>query len=174
MGTVRLERPSVKFQQQYMEFYKDWIDSGEDIVPWVVEKNPNDFEAYVAFLYAEDSEEKLSDHGKVPHSTYWLLNEDAVLVGAVNIRHRLNPKLLSRGGHIGYGTRPAYRRRGYANALLLQALQIAKQMELDKVLVTCDKTNVGSSKTIIRNGGVLEAECTEENGNTVLRFWINV
>jgi len=118
MGVPRLVCPSAELQAQYMDFYRDWIDSGENIVPWVVEKEPSDFEVFLDFLYAEDSEEKLADPNKVPHSTYWLLNEDDLLVGAVNIRHRLNAKLLSRGGHIGYGIRPAYRRRGYANTIL--------------------------------------------------------
>ncbi|MFC5703520.1 GNAT family N-acetyltransferase [Cohnella faecalis] len=174
MGKPPLICPSAEFQEHYMEFYRDWIDSGEHIVPWVVEKDPSDFGAFLNFLYAEDSEEKLADPNKVPHSTYWLLNEDDLLVGAVNIRHRLNAKLLSRGGHIGYGVRPAYRRRGYASAILFQVLQIAKRMEIEQVLVTCDKTNIGSWKTILKNGGVLESEFTEENGNVVKRFWIRM
>lgn len=172
MNTVRLVRPSMEYREQYMAFYKDWISSGEDIVPWVVEKDPSNFEQFLEFLYSEDSEEKLTDSNWVPHTTYWLLNEEDVLVGAANVRHRLNQKLLNCGGHIGYGIRPSYRRKGYANALLSQTLLITKQMGLIEVLLVCDKGNIGSEKTILKHGGVFESEFIEENGNIVKRFWI--
>ena len=76
MVAVRIVKPSMEWREEYLAFYKEWISSGEDIVPWVVERDPSDFEAYLGFLYAEDSEGKLSAPSKVPHSTYWLLNEE--------------------------------------------------------------------------------------------------
>lgn len=170
----RLVRPSVEYQEQYISFYEDWIFSGEDLVPWVVEKDPGDFKKMVEFLYSEDSEEKITDPNWVPHSTYWLMNEQDVLVGAVNIRHRMNQKLLNCGGHIGYGIRPSYRRKGYASALLFHALQIAKSMGLSRVLLVCNAGNIGSEKTILKHGGQFESEFIEENGNIVKRFWIDV
>lgn len=172
MSSVQLIKPSVIYKEHYMIFYQDWVQSGEDIVPWVVEKDPSNFTQYIEFLYAEDSEEKLKNPAWVPHSTYWLVNEDGHIVGAVNIRHRLNQKLLDSGGHIGYGIAPAYRRRGYASALLAETLQVTKSMGLDKVLLVCDKGNVGSERTILKNGGLFDSEFTEEDGNIVRRFWV--
>jgi predicted acetyltransferase len=174
MNKVRLVQPSIQFREEYLSFYNDWISSGEDIVPWVVEREPEDFDAFLLFLYSEASEEKLMNPSWVPHSTYWLLNEENILVGAVNIRHRLNQKLLDCGGHIGYGIRPSYRRRGYANALLFHVLGLTKSMGLEKVLLVCDKGNIGSEKTILNNGGVFESEFVENDGNIVKRFWISL
>jgi predicted acetyltransferase len=164
----------MEFREQYLLFYEDWKSSGEDIVPWVVEQDPSNFETLLEFLYSEDSEEKLTNSAWVPHSTYWLMNEENRLVGAVNIRHRLNEKLLNGGGHIGYGISPSFRRRGYASALLSQTLEIAKKLSLDKVLLVCDKDNVGSEKTILKQGGIFESEFTEDDGNIVKRFWISL
>lgn len=39
-------------------------------------------------------------------------------MGAVNIRHYLNDELLKTGGHIGAGTRPSERRKGYAKSII--------------------------------------------------------
>lgn len=172
--SARLVRPSTDYRRQYISFYEDWRKSGEDIVPWVVERNPADFGAMVDFLYAQDSEEKLNDANWVPHSTYWLVDEWEKIVGAVNIRHRLNARLLNSGGHIGYGIRPSERRKGYAAALLALALDKTRELGLEQVLVVCDKGNIGSERTIVKNGGRLESEYTEDDGNVVRRFWIGL
>jgi predicted acetyltransferase len=81
---------------------------------------------------------------------------------------------IIQGGHIGYGIRPSERRKGYANNILSAALEITKEWGLQKVLVVCDKGNIGSEKTIVKNGGILELEYIEENGNTIRRFWIEL
>jgi predicted acetyltransferase len=81
---------------------------------------------------------------------------DGVVVGRVSVRHRLTEGLLQVGGHIGYGVRRAYRRRGYATELLRAGLGVAHGLGIDRALVTCDDDNVGSATVIERCGGVLE------------------
>jgi predicted acetyltransferase len=71
------------------------------------------------------------------------------------------------GGHIGYDVRPSARRRGYATAMLRDALIVARRLGIESALVTCSVDNVGSRTVIERNGGVLE---DERSGK--LRFWL--
>lgn len=175
MGNVRLVEPSMAYRHAYMDFYEDWMTEGTDaVVPWVVAQDPQDFEAYLAFLSSADSEEKLKDDAFVPHSTYWLINESEEVVGAVNIRHRLNEKLLNSGGHIGYGIRPSRRGKGYASLQLAEALKITKTMGIDRVLIVCDEDNVASERTIRGAGGMLDSFFTKENGEVVKRFWVEI
>jgi predicted acetyltransferase len=171
---IRIINPSIEYQDEYLAFYDDWIISGEDIVPWVVEKDPVNFKAMIEFLYSQDSEEKIINDNWVPHSTLWLINEEGKIVGAANIRHRLNEKLLNSGGHIGYGIRPSHRRKGYATILLSLALQQTRTLGLHKVLLVCDKGNIGSERTIIKNGGQFESEHVEDNGNIIKKFWVQL
>ncbi|MGV8972461.1 MAG: GNAT family N-acetyltransferase, partial [Rhodoglobus sp.] len=63
------------------------------------------------------------------------------MVGRVSIRHKLNAFLAEVGGHIGYGVRPAFRRLGYATQMLHQALELARSLEIERALVTCDGDN---------------------------------
>jgi predicted acetyltransferase len=172
MGRLRLAQPSIAYKDAYLDFYEEWIRSGESIVPWVVERNPIDFEAYVQFLYSQDDDEKILESGWVPHTTYWLLDARDRVVGASNFRHRLNGSLLESGGHIGYGIRPSERKKGYASFLLAETLGVASGKGLGRVLVVCDHGNEASERTIRRYGGVLEDERTTGDGRRVKRFWI--
>lgn len=89
------------------------------------------------------------------------------------IRHELNDYLLQYGGHIGYGVRSSQRRKGYASQMLSLALPIAKELGINKAPITCDKNNIGSAKTIMNNGGILENEVGNENEITQ-RYWIEL
>lgn len=170
---VILIKPTVRLKNEYLSFYQEWKESGKNMVPWVISKDPSDFEGMVQSLLDAEKGENLPANW-VPDSTYWLINQNDRVLGAVNIRHRLTEKLFQTGGHIGYGIRPSERRRGYATKLLALSLEIVKEFEISKVLVVCDETNIGSTKTILNNGGIEDDRFVEEDGNVVRRFWIGL
>lgn len=79
------------------------------------------------------------------------------IVGRVSIRHSLNEFLEHVGGHIGYVVVPEFRRLGYATTILRLSVQIAREkLVIGRILVTCDDDNIGSIRTIEKNGGILE------------------
>lgn len=170
---VRLVKPTTELQNEYLEFYQEWVDCKEQIVPWVVSKDPADFPAMIQELFDDERKENLKE-GRVPASTYWLVSESNQVIGAVNIRHKLTEKLLNCGGHIGYGIRPSERRKGYATRLLALALEKTEELGIESVLVVCDEHNVASEKTILKNGGTPDSNFTEEDGNVIKRFWITI
>lgn len=170
---IDLVRPTLDLENEYLDLYNEWKESGENMVPWVISKNPSDFQAMVDFLQENEKGENLPE-GWVPDSTYWLVNDKNKILGAVNIRHALNEKLLNSGGHIGYGIRPSERRKGYATQILALALEKTRSMGIDRVLVVCDAVNIASERTIVKNGGVEDISYTEEDGNVVKRFWIEL
>ena len=95
------------------------------------------------------------------------------IVGRLSIRHRLNRFLETAGGHVGYSVREGHRRKGYGTEMLRQAIPLAAEIGLPRILVTCDVTNVASRKIIEVNGGVFES--TYERGLRIpkLRYWID-
>ena len=166
---VYLAGPSLDLQAEYLAFYQEWRASGDHMVPWVICRDPSDFEALVSWLR---SSETTAPEGGVPHSTFWLVTGDRRVVGASNLRHRLNDRLRASGGHIGYGIRPSARRKGYATRLLSLTLEKARDLGLTRVLLCCDQGNVGSERTIRNNGGIPDQSHLDDDGRTVLRFWI--
>ena len=125
--------------------------------------------------------ELLSEHARgeslppnhVP-STFLFAFAASRIVGRVAIRHELNAFLLRVGGHIGYTVVPEFRQRGYATSILGQALRIAHDgLGIGRVLLTCDDDNIGSIRTIEKNGGVLENVITGPDlDKPKRRYWI--
>ncbi len=120
----------------------------------------------------DESEGKNLTDGRVRQSTYWLVDNNEI-IGRVAIRHTLTEHLLREGGHIGYDIRPSKRKMGYGKKILSLAILKAKALGIDKILVTCSESNIGSKKIIEANGGILENRVDVGNGRTAkLRYWI--
>ena len=170
---IYLAEPSVELENEYLSFYQEWVHSGETMIPWVISKDPSDFPQMVEFLLRSAQEDGVPE-GLVPASTFWLVNHERRVLGAVNIRHRLTEHLFNAGGHIGYGIRPSQRRKGYATELLRLSLERAKDFGIKRALIVCNETNRGSEKVIRNNGGIPDQSYVDENGNVILRFWIDL
>jgi len=164
--------PSEKWHKEYLSFYHEWKNSGEDFVPWIIGKDPSNFPALLQQLNDFHAGRNINT-GFVANSTYLLINEDEKVVGAVNIRHSLNETLHNQGGHIGYGIAPSQRKKGYATKILELALQKTQKLGIKDVLVTCNASNIASEKTIIKNGGKQDTDFITEDGTIVKRYWIS-
>ena len=96
-------------------------------------------------------------NGWIPASIFWLINQNKI-IGVLSIRHELTKYLEFRGGHISYYIRPSERKKGYATKMLSLGLKECEKLVLTSVLITCAKSNIGSMKTILNNGGKFDSE----------------
>ncbi len=173
MTTLKLILPTIEYKERIMNYKKEFINNNESMDGTSGLRDAKSFEEWHAAILDNLNEQTVRD-GLVPATTYIAIStEDERLIGMIDIRHRLNDYLLSYGGHIGYSVIKSERLKGYATDMLRLALKECKRLGIVKVLLTCDKDNVASSKTIIKNGGILENEVEEENGITQ-RYWINL
>ena len=170
---VKLIKLTKDYYPQLAEMIDEWKLDQEinhtNCSPWAIFKNDyHDFDYYL-----DNLEYSQPQDGKVPDSVFFLLDVDRnILLGAINIRHYLNDYLLKYGGHIGDGIRPSERRKGYATEMIRLSLIECRKLGIKKVLMVCDKSNIGSAKSIIKNGGILENEFVDEDGVINQRYWI--
>jgi predicted acetyltransferase len=132
-----------------------------------------DFNRYLERLNEFSNGLNLAE-GLVPESEFWLV-DDGEFIGRICIRHSLNEFLKECGGHIGYMIRTSKRNMGYGTQILQLAIPRARDLGLDKVLITCDETN-HPSRRIIESAGGRDPELgkVRDNGARTLKFWIDI
>ena len=100
----------------------------------------------------------ISTEGRLPTSTFTLINNDGAEAGLCQIRHKpshrseLPPAFAN---HVGYEIYEPFRCKGYGTTLLTLAKEDARKIGLSEIRLTCDPDNIGSKKIIERNGGIL-------------------
>lgn len=168
-----LEKLSSEDEAEFISFYNEFMEAGGRIYPGILGKYNGDFLQYLAHI------EKSADEDALPASfvasdTYVMKGEGGRIYGMSSLRHKLTEGLLIGGGHIGYGIRPSERGRGCGTKQLALLLEKCKLLDINRVLITCDKDNVGSAKVAINNGATLEDEILENDRNILQRYWITL
>ena len=163
-----LRRPSQTDKEAILEMMAEFEreQSAHDGGFW----NPDNF------VYEEWLEENLQAEAGLNIPENWVpaiqlvsFDEAGHALGFLNLRLRLNDYLLEKGGHIGYSIRPSERGKGYAKEALHQGLQLAKEKNIHRALVTCSAENPASRAVILANGGQFE-----DVRNGTERYWIEV
>ena len=171
MTTLVLRRPRLDEEDEFMRAHRATSPDVPYFLHYYQEGMP--FSRYIEVLAERERGVNLPpDH--VPSTFLFAFNGQRI-VGRVAIRHRLNDGLLRVGGHIGYVVVPEFRRQGYAATILRLALRIARDsLGIQRVLVTCDDDNIGSIRTIEKNGGVLEDVVSGPDlDRPKRRYWID-
>ncbi len=168
---MRLISPTIDLKEEAVAFFDELIKDNKAIQGGAMYENFESYEAWLESLVIYENKETVPV-GKVCATTYFL-EDNNIIYGVVNIRHELNDYLRMYGGNIGYSIRPKNRRQGYGSIMLSKALEICKNLGLEKALVTCYKTNLGSAGVIKNNGGILDSEIDDE-GKILQRYWVPI
>ena len=144
MSEVFLKVPSIEDKEKWYEYLNINMD------------NPNTWKPnYESWL-----EQKANDlngvnlsEGEYPSSVFFLMDNDKI-IGNISIRHAISDNFI--GGHISFGIKPSERRKGYGTIMLHLALDKCKELDLDEVMLSCSTVNIGSSRVIEKNNGVLK------------------
>lgn len=158
---MELRKPTLDDELLLMDYIKEHYDNGEYSIS---ASNMLPTMGYKDWINKLKQDEVLGDLDWGVSETYILVDKDIVL-GMLNIRYTLTDEMAEIYGHIGYGVRPSMRKRGMASYMLKEALIKCKEKGLSEVILGCYKDNLGSSKTIVKNNGILYRE-DEMKGKT--------
>lgn len=161
-ATVVLRDLRVEDETEAMSAEEELADDHFEFLPG--RHDGEDWASFVARVRSQREGLGLPE-GFVP-CTFQVAEVDGQIIGRTSIRHELNGFLRRVGGHIGYGVRPAYRRRGYATQILRQSLAICAGLGIGQALVTCDDDNEGSIRVIERCCGLLQNRISETTGGS--------
>jgi len=154
MEQLRLVQPAAEHKSRYEEMMDEWEYFGGRI-------NPGAMRRYSKKLGRNVSYEHwlgwMEEDRKETQSLYFLMQGERIL-GAISLRYQS----MGIDGHIGFGIRPSERRKGYATKMLELALPLMREYGQNPVIISCAKDNVGSAKTILKNGGTLIEEVNDE------------
>ena len=175
---LKLVLPTMEYESQVMAFREEMLENNDDFDGCAgLEK----VSSYAEWINLDEWLTKMYGENHSPSDVYLAVRtSDNRVVGIIDFRHRLSEFLLNFGGNIGYSIRPADRENGYATEMLGLLLEKCRESGAERVLITCDKNNIASAKTITRNGGVLENEVEDTVGlvksgeGIIQRYWITL
>lgn len=181
---AQIVRPDARYQRSYLEAHDEfggahrdgdgeWQQAGDEATGFAGHaftreglEDPDEFRRLVQVRRAAELPETPRPTGHVPCTFLWVVDGDDYL-GSIALRHELTDVLREQGGHIGYSIRPSARRQGHAGTALRQVLELAAEMGLERVLITCDEDNLPSRATIEGAGGAYEDSRAGKR-----RYWV--
>lgn len=163
-----LSTPTFRHYDAMMEVDRDFLSAGEEAYCGAKGKS-----SYLMWLWAVREQARPSS--SLPpeednQNEIILLMKGPRIVACGQLRPVNTLDVLTWAGHIGYSVPPSLRGRGYAGLLLQLLLDEAFLRGLDRVLLTCDETNMPSRRVIERAGGQYENNF-QENGYDKRRYW---
>jgi predicted acetyltransferase len=168
MNNIKLIFPTKAHENVAAEYYQEHLAFGEDTLHG--DSGLDSAKSYDEWL------ERITEAVNIEIRSmifFAFRTSDNKMIGTINVRHPYEGYVRIHG-HIGYGVRPSERKKGYATIMLNLALEYCKGIGLEKVLLTCDKSNIASINTILKCNGVFESEAMQDGGDFLQRYWITL
>lgn len=162
--TMEYKKKAIKYIKEHKKYQSPINGSG------LLYEYLKDYEGWLKKLDYERNIE--ADKVFVPNETYFLVRaNDDEIIGMVNLRTQLNERVKNSYGSIGYGIRPKERRKGYNKINLYLTLKECQRRGIKNVVLSCEKDNIASSKSMLALGAVFDKEIFNGSEGKFYQFY---
>ena len=175
MSDLEIRRLEVSDAEAFMDYIANWSTDTSpfkiDAVEAYGKLSLDNFTEYVEKLAKE---EVAAQKPEWSTATKYFAFINGAVVGEISCRWQIEKGiLLEWGGHIGYGVAPDFRGYHFAEKMVEFVLPEYRKRQILQVMISADKGNLASRKTIEAAGGLLE-NIVEVDTNEICRYWIDV
>ena len=134
---IELVKPSVEMEKLISELVFEFKEHNEDTINGCCGLTRcNDYNEWMHYI--KQVEEGLRQD-RISSSVFVAIDKmSKSIIGIVDIRHYLD-EIHFYSGHIGYSIRPSFRCKGYGTEILQLAIEKAKELDIEKLLLSCKK-----------------------------------
>lgn len=177
MPALKLSRPDSRYATSFADALREGLHLHQEPED-EIRRVETDFDGWLREKFDLSIPVQLADGSftpRVPHSDFWLVDDDGRFYGRISVRHEISTKALQTiGGHIGYAVRASERRKGYGHLMMQLVRPLVREIGLQKALITCRDDNAGSIRIIEAAGGILQDKIVREDGLGIQRrYWID-
>ena len=173
MDKILLVRPKKEMEFEAIEFKNEFFQNGEkEINGGELLDKTEDYGIWLENVTKNSSAKTVNPNWVVTDTFFAIRDNDKKLIGIIDFRHELN-EFLKDYGHCGYSVRPSERKKGYATEMLRQVIDIARNMGLKEMQLSCERDNLPSVKTITKNGAKYKRSF-DYNGNIADVFILKI
>lgn len=157
MDNLYLKKPSENDEDNYINYVKEFKKYDYDNKVFVIPMKRN-FKKWLNIVQLLNEGIEIKNIN--PMSLYFFMNDDE-LIGHISILHNIDDSIIE--GHMGGAIKPTMRNQGYGKELFNLGLEECNKLNLDEIIVSCNKNNIPSNKNIISSGGVLNKVILDGN-----------
>jgi len=152
---ITLKRPVKEYESEAKAFKQEFFNNGEKTING--SELLDQMDSYDKWLKSvvDNTSPDTVNHSWVITDTYFAFDDNDRIVGIIDLRHELN-EFLKDFGNSGYSVRPSERRKGYATEMLKLIIDRAREIGMDRMQLSVEKSNEASIRTITKNGGKYE------------------
>lgn len=160
---MQLRKPTIEDKVKLMDYIMEHYKNGEMSISASNGMPTMPYEEWLEKL----KQDELGNNEDWGISETYILEDENIVLGMLNIRYTLSSEKAEKYGHIGYGVRPTKRKKGYATYMLREALIKCKKKNMTEVILGCYEDNIGSNKTILNNNGVFYKKSKMKNKDSL-------
>ncbi len=151
-----LIKPDEKYLTDILAYRQEFLDAGDEFHGDCALRHFNDPNEWLKYNRSLENHE-MTGSSWIEFDQYIMIRKsDERVVGMINYRSTNDEKLADYAGEIGFSVRPFERNKGYAKAMLKSCIKKCSEHGIRSAVLTCNKDNIASKKTIIACGGIFE------------------